>query len=379
MKRKKARQIIEKLLESMDIRIDEDRPWDIRVSNPEFYPRVLSGGSLALGESYMDGWWDCHALDQFFEKIFNHHIDRKVKAKDLFMLWGLFAARLTNLQSRARAFIIGRRHYDTGNRLFSIMLDRGMNYSCACWHNVETLDEAQELKLDMICRKLDLRPGMTVLDIGCGWGGFAKFAAQKYGARVYGITVSKEQVTFARKICREFDVTIDLKDYRTLNKSFDRVVSIGMFEHVGWKNYRTFMKVVKKCLKPEGVFLLHTIAGNTSVKSTDPWIQRYIFPNSMLPSARQISQAAEGLLLLEDWHSFGPYYDRTLMAWHENFNHGWNQIKDRYDHTFYRMWCYYLLSCAASFRSRQNQVWQIVFSKGKTNRIFHPKEPIPAA
>ena len=379
MKRKKARQIIEKLLESMDIRIDEDRPWDIRVSNPGFYTRVLSGGSLALGESYMDGWWDCHALDQFFEKIFNHHIDRKVKAKDLFMLWGLFAERLTNLQSRARAFIIGRRHYDTGNRLFSIMLDRGMNYSCACWHNVETLDEAQELKLDMICRKLDLRPGMTVLDIGCGWGGFAKFAAQKYGARVYGITVSKEQVTFARKICREFDVTIDLKDYRTLNQSFDRVVSIGMFEHVGWKNYRTFMKVVKKCLKPEGVFLLHTIAGNTSVKSTDPWIQRYIFPNSMLPSARQISQAAEGLLLLEDWHSFGPYYDRTLMAWHENFNHGWNQIKDSYDQTFYRMWCYYLLSCAASFRSRQNQVWQIVFSKGKTNRIFHPKEPIPAA
>ena len=243
------------------------------------------------------------------------------------------------------------------------MLDKGLNYYCGYWNKAKTLNDAQEAKLDLICRKIGLKSGMKVLDIGCGWGGFAKYAAEKYGANIHGITVSREQVEFANRFCQGLDVKIELKDYRDLNEKFDRIVSIGMFEHVGYRNYRTFMKVVQRCLKTEGLFLLHTIAGNTSGKSTDPWINKYIFPRSMLPSAKQITAAAEGLFVLEDWHSFGQYYDKTLMAWYNNFTKNWNKLNNTYDERFYRMWTYYLLSCAGSFRARRNQLWQVVFSK----------------
>jgi cyclopropane-fatty-acyl-phospholipid synthase len=243
------------------------------------------------------------------------------------------------------------------------MLDKWLNYSCGYWENAKTLDEAQEAKLDLICRKIGLKPNMKILDIGCGWGGFAKYSATKYGARIHGITVSREQVKFAEKFCKGLDIKIELKDYRELKEKYDRIVSIGMFEHVGASNYRTFMKVAHRCLKADGLLLLHTIGGNTSVNSTDPWINKYIFPNSMLPSAKQITSAAQGLFVLEDWHSFGQYYDNTLMAWHNNFTKNWTALKDTYDERFYRMWTYYLLSCAGSFRSRRNQLWQIVFSK----------------
>jgi cyclopropane-fatty-acyl-phospholipid synthase len=154
-----------------------------------------------------------------------------------------------------------------------------------------------------------------------------------------------------------------LQDYRGLKEEFDRIISVGMFEHVGCKNYRTYMEVVHRCLKPNGLSLLHTIGRNTSASLTDPWIDRYIFPNSMLPSAKQITTAAEGLFVLEDWHSFGAYYDKTLMAWHENFTRNWDRIKGAYDRRFFRIWTYYLLCSAGCFRSRTNQLWQIVFSK----------------
>lgn len=371
MKGEKAKQIVKDILNPMDIQINGTRPWDIRIHNPRFYKRVMTGGSLALGESYMDGWWDCKALDEFFNRLLQQRIDKVVKPMSPAAVWAMIWSRLVNVQSRTRAFIIGRRHYDIGNSLFAAMLDKGLNYSCAYWHKARDLDEAQKGKLDLICRKIGLKPGMTVLDIGCGWGGFAKYAAQNYGARVKGITVSKEQAEYAREACKDLDVEILLTDYRKLNEKFDRVVSIGMFEHVGWKNYPTFMKVVHRCLHDDGLFLLHTIAGNTSSRSTDPWINAYIFPNSMLPSASQISQAAEGLFVLEDWHSLGHYYDKTLMAWYKNFTQNWNRIKEGgYDMRFFRMWTYYLLSCAASFRSRRNNLWQIVFSKKGINCVF---------
>jgi len=310
----------------------------------------------------MDGWWSCAKLDQLFDRMLSARLDKKVKKeKRIFM--AIFRAKIMNAQSRSKAYIIGKRHYDIGNRLFSIMVDKRMNYSCGYWENAITLDDAQKAKLDLICKKLLLKPGMTVLDIGCGWGGFAKWAAERYDVKVLGITVSHEQVKFATEYCKELDVKIELQDYRELKGEFDRIVSIGMFEHVGSKNYKTFMKVVHRCLKADGLFLLHTIAGNTSVHSMDPWIRKYIFPNSMLPSAKQISSASEGILMLEDWHSFGQYYDQTLMAWHQNFTRNWDKIKDMYDNRFYRMWTYYLLLCAGTFRSRRNQLWQIVFSK----------------
>jgi cyclopropane-fatty-acyl-phospholipid synthase len=244
-----------------------------------------------------------------------------------------------------------------------MMLDKRMNYSCAYWNHAATLDEAQEAKLELVCRKMGLEPGMQVLDIGCGWGGFARFAAEKFSAEVLGITVSRQQVEFATDYCQGLDVRIELKDYRKVQGQFDRIVSIGMFEHVGFKNYAAFMKVVHRCLPPDGLFLLHTIGSNTSGHSTDPWFNKYIFPNSMLPSAKQITSAAEGLFVLEDWHSLGPHYDRTLMAWYGNFTRNWDKIKDAYDQRFYRMWSYYLLLSAGVFRSRSNQLWQIVFSK----------------
>ena len=362
MKHASSKQVAQKILARLDVQINGNRPWDIQVNNPEFFNRVLAGGSLALGESYMDGWWRCEALDQLFDKILSTRIDKQVK-KEKHILSVILRAKIINAQSKSKAYIIGKRHYDIGNRLFSIMLDKGMNYSCGYWEKATTLDHAQEAKLDLICQKLLLKPGMTVLDIGCGWGGFAKWAAEKYDVKVLGITVSREQVKFAEEYCKELNVRIELRDYRDLKEKFDRIVSIGMFEHVGSKNYKTFMKVVRRCLKADGLFLLHTIAGNTSVHSLDPWISKYIFPNSMLPSAKQISSASERILVLEDWHSLGQYYDQTLMAWHHNFTKNWEKVKDLYDKRFYRMWTYYLLSCAAGFRSRRNQLWQIVFSK----------------
>jgi len=363
MKEPKVKKNVQKILEPLDVQINGTRSWDIRIHNPNFYERILSGGSLALGESYMDGWWDCDALDQFFEKILEGRLDKKVKKNAKEFLWVMLKTKMINVQKRSKAYVIGKRHYDIGNNLFSVMLDKGLNYSCGYWKKAKTLNNAQEAKLDLICRKIGLRSGMKVLDIGCGWGGFAKYAAEKYGANIHGITVSREQIKFVNKFCQGLDVKIELKDYRALKEKFDRIVSIGMFEHVGCRNYRTFMKVVHRCLKEDGLFLLHTIAGNSSVNSTDPWINKYIFPNSMLPSAKQITSATEKLFVVEDWHSFGQYYDKTLMAWYNNFIKNWTKIKDEYDERFYRMWTYYLLSCAGSFRTRRNQLWQIVFSK----------------
>lgn len=352
---------LEKLLNKADVKINGERKWDIKVNNEKLFARLMSGGSLALGESYMDGWWDCQAIDKMIYRILRTNLDKEVRSKAA--IWNYIKAKFVNQQRKSKAYEIGERHYDIGNDLYRIMLDKGMNYSCGYWQEARNLDQAQEAKLDLICRKLKLEPGMEVLDIGCGWGGFAKFAAENYGVKVAGITVSREQVKLARERCNRDEIEIKLQDYRKVKKKYDRIVSIGMIEHVGYKNYRTFMEVAQNCLKKDGLLLLHTIAGNTSVKSGEPWTAKYIFPNSMLPSATQLTSAWEGLLQLEDWHNFGKYYDPTLMAWYKNFNDNWDKIKDNYDDRFRRMWNYYLLSSAGSFRARKNQLWQIVFSK----------------
>jgi cyclopropane-fatty-acyl-phospholipid synthase len=271
-------------------------------------------------------------------------------------------ARVVNLQTPSRAFRIGQHHYDIGNDLFRRMLDRRMIYSCAYWKDATTLDQAQEAKLDLVCRKLGLRPGMRVLDIGCGWGGTARFAAERYGVAVVGITVSQAQLTLAREMCAGLDIEIRLQDYRELDGTFDRVLSLGMFEHIGYKNYARFMRVVRRRLAEDGLFLLHTIGSTRSQTSTDPWTARYIFPNSMLPSVAQIAAAAEGAFVIEDWHSLGADYDTTLMHWHRNVEQHWSELADRYRERFHRMWRYFLLASAGSFRARHNQLWQIVLS-----------------
>jgi len=356
------KRLIVDLLKQADIHVNGVNPWDPQVHDERFYRRVLNALNLGMGEAYMDGWWDCAQLDVFFYRVLYARLEQQIKLNP--RMWLKFLpAFLFNLQHGRRAYHIGTHHYDTGNDLFEVMLDRWLTYTCGYWKNAATLDEAQEAKLDLICKKIGLKPGQTVLDIGCGWGSFSQFAAERYGASVVGITVSKQQLELGRKRCQGLPVELRMQSYTELDGQFDHIVSLGMFEHVGYKNHRTYFEVANRLLKEDGLFLLHTIGSTHSVRATDPWINTYIFPNSMLPSVAQIGKAVEGLFVVEDLHNFGADYDKTLMAWHHNISTGWKHLKGTYSKRFYRMWEYFLLSCAGSFRARNNQLWQIVLSK----------------
>ena len=348
------------LLELAGLELNGSRPQDPQVHDPRFYRRVLASGSVGLGESYMDGWWDCQALDEFFTAILQARLDRQVRGPA--MLIDYLQARLFNLQLGRRAFTVGSHHYDIGNELYECMLDRRMIYSCAYWPGAEDLDTAQQQKLDMVARKLYLEPGMRVLDIGCGWGGAARYLAEEYDVEVVGLTVSREQADLARERSRGLPVEIRLQDYREVDEVFDRVYSIGMFEHVGHRNHAAYMQTARRVLAPDGLSLLHTIGAHQTQYQTDPWVARYIFPNSMAPSVAQIGRAAEAHFHFEDWHNIGVNYDQTLMAWHHNVEAHREQLARIYDERFFRMWRYYLLSCAAAFRVQHNPVWQIVMS-----------------
>lgn len=352
---------IENLLAHADVAINGDRPWDLQVNHPRFFQRVLAQGSLGFGEAYVDGWWNSESLDQLLTHLINAKLDQKVKS--LVVGYDALKAKIFNRQGRSRSFEVGEKHYNIGNDLYRRMLDSRMIYSCGYWKDAETLDQAQEHKLELTCRKLHLEKGQRVLDIGCGWGGTARFMAERYGVEVVGVTISSAQAELARKHCSGLPVDIRLQDYRDLEGQFDRIVSIGMFEHVGYKNYRTYFCKAAELLKDDGLFLLHTIGGNTPAVKTDPWIERYIFPNGVIPSAQQITNAFEGFFVLEDWHNFGPDYDRTLMVWYDNFTAAWPELQDAYDDRFRRIWSYYLNCCAASFRARDNQLWQLVLTK----------------
>lgn len=368
-----AKTTIEKLLEPTGITINGSNPWDIQVKNPEFYKRVIQQHALGLGESYMDGWWECEALDEAFYRLLNVNILDRIKEKlfkekafflmGIRLFWQQTQYRLFNYQRPEKAFQVGEEHYDLGNDLYHIMLDPELSYTCGYWKDADNLMDAQNAKLKLVCDKLKLQPGQKVLDIGCGWGSFARFAAKNYGVAVHGVTISKEQKALADELNKGLPIEIELKDYRDINQQFDHIVSLGMFEHVGYKNYRMFMEVANRCLKEEGLFLLHTIGNNRTIYSTNKWIQKYIFPNGMLPSIAQIGKAVENLFIVEDLHNFGAYYDKTLVAWHDRFCAGWDKLKHLYDERFFRMWRYYLLSSAGGFRARDMQLWQWVLSK----------------
>ena len=358
----KIKKYVSRLFEKAGITIDGNMPYDIQVRNDNTYKRLLSEGALGAGESYMDEWWDCKALDQFISRILSINIEKYVKG-NWRLLYHVIKSRLFNLQNIRRAFVIGREHYDLGNDLYAAMLGKKMLYSCGYWKEANNLDDAQEAKLDLICRKINLEPGMSVLELGCGFGYFAKFAAEKYGARVTGITVSEEQLKFGMEICRGLPVELKLEDYRNISGKYDRVISIGMLEHVGYKNYRAYMENVDKALKTDGIAFIQTIGANDSTTTVNAWTCKYIFPNSLIPSISQIGQAMEGIFVMEDWHNFGEHYEKTLMAWFENFDSAWPELKKQYDDRFYRMWKYYLLSCAGAFRSRHLQLWQIAMTK----------------
>lgn len=363
------KQTLQQLLAKADIQIDGARPWDIHVHNAGFYRRVLGGGSRGLGETYMDGWWDCAALDQCLLRILKAGLYEQMTGfRDTIHT---LEAIVINRQRKACAFDVGKQHYDIGNDLYQKMLDKRMVYSCGYWKNARTLEEAQAAKRALICQKIELQSGMRLLDIGCGWGSFAEYAAEKYQAEVGGVTISKEQAELAEERCRRLPVDIVLQDYRAINPDvrgqFDAIVSIGMFEHIGYKNYRDYFAIVNKCLHAKGLFLLHTRGGNKTVHSGDTWIATYIFPGGMLPSVKQIGEATEEEFVIEDWHNFGLAYTRTLHAWLKNFRANWPLLQARYDERFRRRWEYYLSAFAAAFQARAIQLWQMVFSKNRAN------------
>lgn len=353
--------IIREMLDKADVRINGDRPWDMIIRDESVAERVLAYGSLGLGESYMDGHWDAERLDEFFARVLAARLDREVEHPIRLAIHAI-RHRLFNLQNVRRAWQVGEAHYDLGNGFYEKMLDRRMTYTCGYWAHAKDLESAQEAKLDMICRKLDLKPGQRVLDIGCGWGSFMRFAAEHYGVTCVGVTISKEQAAHGQTLCAGLPVEFRLMDYRELDEPFDHIASVGMFEHVGHKNHHTYFQVARRCLKPGGLFLLHTIGKNRRHSIPDPWIDRYIFPNGDLPSLDQIAEAVEDQFIIEDLHNIGADYDKTLMAWNANFQAAWPELSGQFEPRFKRMWEYYLQACAGAFRARTIQVWQLVLS-----------------
>ncbi len=357
-----ARKLLSDALEKADIKLDGDRPWDVRIHNDALYARILKNGTIGIGEAYMDGWWDCSQMDVMFYKVMTSHLDKRFSYSSLPGIALKFWHSLFNMQSKKDSFKVAEIHYNFDNAMFEEMLGPSMNYSCAYWRNADNLDEAQTAKMDLICRKLKLEPGMKVLDIGCGWGALARYMNDNYRVKVCGISVSKEQINYARARDSKNEINWIMDDYRTLNDKFDRIVSVGMFEHVGYKNYAVFMRKVRQLLKKDGLFLLHTIGSNHQRKGTDPWINKYIFPNGMLPSETNLTKSFIDHFVMEDWQNFGADYDRTLMAWANRFEEAYKRKKFKASEKIFRMFRYYLNSCAGAFRARDIQLWQVVLS-----------------
>jgi cyclopropane-fatty-acyl-phospholipid synthase len=357
-----AVRIFRKLLSSAGIAINGGNPWDMAVHNQDVFGRVLRQGVTGLGESYMEGWWDCQALDQFFDRVMRTRIDRMIRG-NLRLSWDVWKGRLFSHQKTSRAYEAGIRHYDIGSDLFQAMLGTRMVYTCGCWKGADNLEDAQRARLDLVCSEVGLEPGMKVLDLGCGWGAFARHAAECYGAEVTGVTGSREQAELGSALCTGLPVDIRPQDYRTVRGKFDRVVSIGIMEHAGHRDHRACMEVVSRTLKGDGVGFFHTMGGSADLEPGNPWTVKYIFPHGQVSSISQLGKAMEGLFVVEDWRNIGRDYDLTLMAWHEGFEKGWPLLQGRYSERFRRMWRYYLLSSAGMFRSRSTQLWQVVVTK----------------
>ena len=370
-KAQQAKEVITQLLTSAGVQVNGGNPWDMQVKDDRVFPALLREGSLGLGESYMNGWWDCEQVDQLVTRLIQADLESHVRQNRKFLL-RMLLRRFVNFQDRKRALAVGRIHYDIAPDLYARMLDPEMNYSCGYWKDATTLAEAQKAKLDLSCRKLELEPGMKVLDIGCGFGSFAKYAAKNYRVSVVGVSISQQQAAWAQKNCTGLPVEIRFQDYRDVAEQFDRIISIGMFEHVGEKNYKEFMETVYRNLSDNGLFLLHTIGTTQEKTGSDAWVNKYIFPNSELPSAREIPEACAGRFVLEDWHNLGSDYIRTLKAWYKNFTGQWSFIKQNYDERFFRMWTYYLSLFMGSFQARHIQVWQVVLSKNYLRRDYNP-------
>jgi cyclopropane-fatty-acyl-phospholipid synthase len=361
---------LQSLLAAADVCIDGDRPWDIRLHDPGVWGEVRWRGSLGFGEAYVRGAWDCSALDQLFTRLLQVGGERRLAQGRSPGLW------LAGLAGR-RSTRVARRHHDIHPEVYATMLDPRRLYSCGYWEQASSLEEAQEHKLRLICEKLQLAPGQRLLDIGCGWGGLAAFAAEHYGVEVVGITLSSQRLQYARSRWGHLPVRFELCDYRQLARlgeaPFHRLVSVGMFEHVGPGNARSFFRHAAQAMRDDGLFLLHTIGYRRCSLRTDRWIDSHVFPHGRLPAPRELAAALERDFLLQDWHNFGLDYARTLMAWHRNVEAAWPSLAGvvaagegmAAAERFRRYWRYYLLCFAGFFRSGQGQLWQLVLRRAE--------------
>jgi cyclopropane-fatty-acyl-phospholipid synthase len=360
-----SQRVIESILEPQDIHINGNRPWDMVVRDERVFRDIVTRGSLGLGNAYTQGWWDSPALDEWMYRVSQSPALRSARTLTHIIPNALATASefLYNTQSLPRSQHVLKKHYELNLPLFANMLDPLMQYSCAHFGNTKTLPEAQVEKLDLIARKLEISERDTLLDIGSGWGGLAKYFSENKGCSVTGINISQKQIQFSEKFAPSQKVSFQNRDYRQIEGIFDKVVSVGMFEHVGPQNYRAFMKSAHKALRPGGLLLIQSITKSTSDKICDPWIKRNIFPNSHIPSLAQVSAAAEDLFVLESVQNIGEHYDKTLMCWHKNFTKNWEKISPSFDSAFQRKWTYYLLTCAGVFRARELGCCQVLFRK----------------
>ena len=376
-----AKKIVTSLMSKAGIKVGGNNPWDIRVNDDRFYSRCLKG-SVGLGESYMDGDWDVERIDELFTRIIRGGLPSSRLAR-VGRSWLDLKSKLVNLQSRKGSLAIAETHYDLDHRLYQKFLGPYNQYTCCFFNEAATLEEAEVEKLEMICNKLDIQPDDRVLDIGCGWGGFSKYAAETRGCHVTGVSISTEQIAYAREFTAGLRVDIVEADYRDLPDlypagHFDKVLICGMIEHVGYKNYRGIMKVIHKVIKDQGYFLLHTIGNSQNTTVADPWLEKYIFRNSMLPSIGQLADAFEGIFVMQAWENYGHYYAPTLAAWYENFDRNWPDIEKidaprPFDERFRRMFDYYLLSCKAGFETEFINLWQIVLTKKGLGTGVYPR------
>lgn len=368
---------IETLLESAGVRVNGPSATDVRIHDPELASKLRWRGLTGLAEAYVDAGWDCDDLYGFFLAVMRAGVIEKLPPDPL-SIGTIARSKMLNEQSMPRARRDVSIGYDRGRRLMEATLDSRMVYTCGYWtwpqgQRAGDLAAAQEAKLDLICRKLDLREGMTLLDLGCGWGSLLKFAAERYGVRGHGVTLSHEQADYARESTAGLPVTIDLQDYRDLPAGqYDRIASIGMFEHVGPKNYVAFARLLRDRLKDDGTALLHFFVTDRPQPALTHreamWVLRDIFPGVVVPSYSQVGAMLEAdrSLVLEDLHNIGPDYGPTLLAWEENFRTNWHadaplrQLYGDGADRFYRFWRYYLLICAAAFAARRYGLWQIV-------------------
>lgn len=341
--------------------------WNIH--SHDTMKRIVTDWEYELGETYISGGWDVGKgelrellgiLRYNFQEIIPTGINKAIMLlQRLPQQW--------NRISKSRRHI--KHHYDMDTELFRSFLDKDMHYSCAYFTNVShSLEQAQQDKCRMIAQKLLLKPGHTVLDIGCGWGSLAMYLAENHGVKVTGITLSKEQLKIAIMRAEERGlnhlVNFQLIDYRKLDGNFDRIVSVGMFEHVGKPYFKTYFRNIKKLLKSNGVALIHTIGRSGPPGVTNPWIRQHIFPGGYIPALSEVTSSVEdSLLVITDVEILRHHYAQTLAAWYNRFRNRQEEIKTRYGEYFYRLWEFYLNICEISFKHSDLVVFQIQLSR----------------